>query len=578
MFGYFVQRYKIRMEGEHSASFGLVRSRMALLSGFFILAYVVLAIRAFDLTILQGQLSPERQASITAQSFVTPAPDMVFASGKRRGDILDRNGVLVATTLKVQSLYADALHISNPALTARQLVEIFPELSYNDVFEKLESGKRFVWLKREVMPDEQEAVLEIGEPGLAFQEEDRRMYPNGGLAAHIIGYTSIDNHGLSGIERSFDQSLSKGENLSLSLDIRLQHALQRTLEKSITDFNAKAGAGVIMDVETGEILAGVSLPTFNLNKPDMQNKDAIFNRLTLGVYELGSVFKIFSTAALLDLKEVPLATKFDAREPLESGRFKIRDYHAEKRILTIPEVFMYSSNIGSAMMGQALGTEALRNFYEDLGLLTPLDFEVREVGHPLVPHPWRDLNTLTASYGHGVATTPVQVSSAVASLVNGGYLVRPTLIKTDVPEAERPRIRVVSQDTSDKMRQLLRLVVTDGTAKKADVPGFFVGGKTGTAEKPGKNGYDRNRLISSFVGVFPANNPKYLIFTMVDEPKGNKKTYGYATAGWVAAPMMAEVVKSMASILGLVPVKAQTQPDPADAVKHYITFEKEKHG
>ncbi len=607
MFGHFIQRSKITLDGENNAAFSLMRGRLALMSGFFILAYMILAVRVFDLTILQGQLSQNHRTN-TAQHSPTDIAarrdlamdaladntanntadnaesgnDLISGvSTKPRGDIVDRNGVLLATTLNTRSLYADALHVSDAGAAARRLVKIFPALSYNSVFKKLQSKKRFVWLQRNVTPREQELVLEIGEPGLAFRAEARRLYPNGTLAAHILGYTNVDNAGLSGLERSFNADLERGDAINLSLDVRLQHALQREVARAIDEFDANAGTGVIMDVHTGEVLAGVSLPDFDPNRPNFKNDAGLFNRLTLGVYELGSVFKIFSTAALLDIKDVSLATKFDAREPIVSGRHKIRDFHAEKRILTVPEVFMHSSNIGSAMMGQALGTETLKGFYTDLGLLTPLDFELREIGAPLVPKPWREVNTLTAAFGHGVATTPMQLSAGVASIVNGGYVVKPTVIKVENDTQNidsngeiRTAVRIVSAQTSQTMRQLMRLVVSDGTARKAEVSGFFVGGKTGTAEKSGKGGYNKKKLISSFVGIFPADNPKYLIFTMVDEPKGNKKSHGYATAGWVAAPIAARVVESMASILGIVPYDIQTHPDPSDDVKRYVTFKK----
>jgi len=548
------------LSGDLSTSLALAHGRIVLLSGFFMLAYILLFVRVFDLSVLQAQTYRSEPSG----------PKQVAEKSVKRARILDRNGTLLATTLQVPSLFADPYLISSPVQTAKGLVRIFPELTYGDALQKLQGGGRFVWLARDVTPAQQEAVLALGEPGLGFSHEGRRIYPQGDLAAHIIGYAGVDNQGLAGIERSFDNLLLSGESLALSIDVRLQHVLKRELSGAVEKFEAKGGAGVIMDVNSGEILAGVSYPAFDPHQPAKGGAARLFNRLTLGVYELGSVFKIFSTAAFLDTKNVPMSTKFDASEPIKIGRFTINDYHAENRILSLPEVFMHSSNIGSAMMGRAIGDEVLYNFYRDIGLLTPMEIEVPEIGRPLVPDPWREVNTLTAAYGHGLATTPLQVASAVASIVNGGYLVEPTFIKSESNAPRKTDLRVISQETSHRMRQLLRLVVTDGTGGKADVPGYLVGGKTGTAEKSGANGYDRDRLISSFIAVFPMDKPQYAVFVLVDEPKGQKRSFGYATGGWVAAPAVARVITSMASILGIPPRHIRPEDDLGASLKRYV--------
>lgn len=566
------RRNSIKLEGERSSSLDLARGRLVLISAFFVLAYILLAARAFDLTVIQGGFNQDENFA-AQQGVQAPAHSEVL-----RADITDRNGVLLATTLKTASLYADTKLISDAQATAQGLAEIFPELSFGDLLQKLQSGKRFVWIKRNIMPGAQYAVLNLGQPGLEFRYENKRVYPQGHLGSHMIGYADIDSKGQAGIERSFDALLAGGKPLALTLDIRLQHALNREIQKAMNDFTAKAGAGLIMDINTGEILAGVSLPDFDPHNAGNADKEEIFNRLTLGVYELGSVFKIFSTAALFETKDVSMATTFDASEPIKRGRFTINDYHAEDRVLTVPEIFMYSSNIGSAMMGEAVGTDALRGFYEDLGLLTPLEFEVQEISSPLVPSPWREINTLTASYGHGVATTPMQFAAAVSSIINGGYLVKPTLIlntdSTNKPQNDK-KISVVSPQTAHRMRQLLRLVVTDGTGAKADVLGYNVGGKTGTAEQPGNGrGYDRKRLLSSFIGVFPMDSPRYAVFVMIDQPKGNKASFGYATAGWTAAPAVSRVISSMASILALKPETPEQDKDISGSLKQYISAKK----
>ena len=472
-------RQSVRMKGERCAALEQARGRVVLLGVFFLLAYGAVAVRAFDLSVLRGVGGSDAQG----QDYYDYAD-----SRDLRGDIVDRNGVILATTLPSASLFADPALLIDVETLAADLMRIFPGLDYGLTLQKLQSDNRFVWVERNITPQQQYEVLQLGQPGLGFQHETRRYYPQGSLAAHLVGYTNVDDRGLAGVERSFDAYLSEGRDLKLSLDVRLQHVLHREIARAMREFTAKGGAGVIMNANTGEILAGVSLPDFDPAHMNVVKPAQMFNNLTLGVYELGSMFKIFSTAAVLDISKIGMGYQFDAREPIKAGRFTINDYHAEDRILTVPEVFMYSSNIGSAKMGEMLGTEALRGFYRDLGLLDRMDFEIDEIGRPMVPSPWREVNTLTASYGHGVATTPMQMSAAVASVVNGGLLVKPRLVIDDsalnLPENDNA-IRVISPQTSMKMRALLRLVVTDGTGGNADVPGYEVGGKP---ERPKKSG------------------------------------------------------------------------------------------
>ncbi len=553
---------RIKIEGEKQEAIERAKDRIFVIGIAFILIYTALVVRAFDLTVMQADFN------IQATEYISKGKEETLS---HRADIVDRNGVLLATSLKTSSLYADAPEIIDPKNTASKLVKLFPELSYGSILQKLQSNRRFVWIRRNLTPKQHYKVLEIGEPGLKFVEEDRRVYPQGNLAAHFVGYGNIDGKGLAGVERSFNKYLStSNENLRLTLDIRLQHILRREVLKVMEAFSAKAGTAIMMDVNNGEILAAVSLPDFDPHKPGDAKPEQLFNRVTLGVYELGSTFKIFSTAATLEMGKAELSTKLDTTKPLKRGRYTIKDYHPEDRPLTVPEVFIHSSNIGSALMGERVGTLTLRNFYSDLGLLTPLDFEINEIGTPIIPSPWRDINTLTASYGHGIAVSPMQLVSAVSSITNGGFVVHPNLVlDNDNVKKEKPDIRVISSETAHRMRQLLRLVVTDGTGKNADVKGYDVGGKTGTAEKPGKHGYDKKRLISSFIGVFPMENPKYAVFVMVDEPKPNKKSYGYATGGWVAAPAVANIIKSAAPLLGITP---KNDENIAKSLKKYINI------
>ncbi len=555
--------FSMRIDGERSSALDQARGRIVLIVGFILLAYIVVAGRLFDVTIIQGYFH-------AAEETATREDDVSKTHLARRGDIVDRNGVILATSLKTASLYADAKLMTDAEGTARQLTKIFPNLVYGDLLKKFQSERRFIWIHRNLTPQEQQKILNIGDPGLGFAYDYKRIYPQGRLTAHMVGYTDVDGRGLGGIERSFNSFLTKSsDTIRLSLDIRLQHILRRETQKAISDFNGIGGAGVIMNVKNGEILAAISLPDFDPHDPSAAQNDLHrFNRVTLGVYELGSTFKIFTAAALLEKKKVSMATTFDARSPLHRGNRIIRDFRPEKRVMTVPEVFMYSSNIGTALMGEAIGTQGLKAMYSDLGLMKRMDFEIDEMGRPLMPTPWRDINTLTASYGHGIAVTPLQLVSAVSAIVNGGTLVRPTLVMKDEKSKPQTSVRVISKETSLKMRQLMRLVVSDGTARKADVKGYMVGGKTGTAQKNVNGRYLDDKRISSFVSVFPMTDPEYAVFIMVDEPKPNKDSFGYATAGWVAVPAVARVISSFAPLYNLAP--EQDAPDLAEPLRPFL--------
>ncbi|MCM2344970.1 MAG: penicillin-binding protein 2 [Alphaproteobacteria bacterium] len=574
-----LRKSRLRIDGSKRSALDMAHGRLTLIGLGFSLLYLMVGARVVDLTVLQGVL-PRLNGSVAERTLEPELQQMAL-----RADIIDRNGVLLATSLETASLYADPALISDPLRVATALSQTVPGIVYGDTLEKLQRKSRFIWLKRNLTPEEQYRILELGEPGLQFQTEYKRIYPQGELSAHMVGYSSVDGQGLAGVERSFDKLLAKGgKPLALTLDIRLQHILRREMGKTIHEFNAKGGAGIIMDVVSGEILAATSLPDFDPQNPSVATPDQLFNNITLGVYEPGSTMKIFSTAALLDLKNPSLGMTFDTTKPLKVGRHTIHDYHPENRPLTIPEVFMHSSNIGSALMGQMVGTEALKNFYSDLGMLDPVTIEIAEKGRPLAPAQWREINTLTAAFGHGISVSPLHIVSAASSIVRGGTLVKPTLILNEAQAkggknaTNHDDIRIVSQQTSHRMRQLMRLVVTDGTAKKADVPGYNVGGKTGTAEKIVNGRYDRQKKISSFLGFFPMEAPRYAVFIMVDEPKGTKQSYGYATGGWVAAPAAGAVISSMAPLLGIEPHLTDDEDDLSFTLKPYLHDKKHQGG
>jgi cell division protein FtsI (penicillin-binding protein 3) len=370
--------------------------------------------------------------------------------------------------------------------------------------------------------------------------------------------------------------------LQLSIDVRVQTILRNELAHSMGDFHAIGATGMVMDVQTGELVAMVSLPDFNPNYLASATPDAMFNRATLGVYEMGSTFKLFNTAAALDDGVATLSSSYDATHPLEVAGYKIHDDHPENRWLTVPEILIYSSNIGSARIGLEIGTERQREFLGRMGLLHSASLELPELGTPLIPNPWRDISTMTIAFGHGMAVTPLHMMTGVSALVNGGVYHSATLLRRDEAETV-PGQRVIKLQTSQAIRQLMRMVVTEGTGGTAEVAGYEVGGKTGTAEKSGAGGYHHKALLSSFIAAFPISNPRYLVLAMVDEPQGNKESFGFATAHWTAAPVVGRVIAQIGPLLGISPVYApagdqlaqEASPpalQPAAALSREITF------
>lgn len=525
--------------GARGSAVETARGRLVFMGVMFALAFTAMSARVSWLCLLQDGAEPRFEVS-----GVDTGNAAVLAAG--RADIVDRNGVLLATTLDTISLFADPKLIADAKMVAHDLVKIFPEIDEAKLVEKLSGKGRFVWIERGVAPKAMEAVNALGHPGLDFRFENKRFYPQEDLTAHIVGYTGVDGEGFAGIERSFDDALRRNaKSLQLTIDVRYQHALRRAMADAMKKFSAKGAAGTIVDVHTGEVLAAVSLPDFNPQDVNAASDDAKFNRFALGVYEMGSTFKTFSTAALLDRVNADFGQTFDASKPLKRGRFTIKDYHAKNMVMTVPEVFMHSSNIGTALMGEKIGTPILKQFYSDLGFDKPVPIALSERAAPLVPSPWRDINTITASYGHGISVTPLHLVRAFSGIVNGGALPALHVVKG---EHDEMRPRIVSEETSERMLRLLRLVVTHGTGEKADAAGAMVAGKTGTSEKNLGGKYVEDQLVSSFVGTFPADNPKYAILVSVDEPHGTKESYGYATAGWVAAPAVSSVVQSLMTL------------------------------
>ncbi len=541
----------VRVEGNAQEALETARNRLVFSGIVFLIAFAVIAVRVVDLGVFDRGSEPRVAETTSTPQLAT-----------HRAEIVDRNGIVLATTMPTYSLSARPYQVRDPAEGARLLAAILHDKSESSLLAKLSSAKDYVYIKRNLSPQEHYEVNRLGLPGLNFEREDHRFYPQGALTSHLVGFTNIDNQGLAGIELSFDDRLrGVTDPLALSIDLRLQHIMTEELASSMATFRAIGGAGVILDAKTHEVLAMVSLPNFDPRRPGKAPADTRFNRASLGIYEMGSVFKIFTTAMALDRGVVGLQDGYDTSNPIRVARYTIRDYKPKNRWMSVPEIFIHSSNIGTVHMAMDAGTQAQQAFLESLGLLERPALELSEVGQPQAPSPWREINTMTISYGHGVAVSPVQLASAVSAIVNGGTYRAATLLKRgeDSIGEKGPLVdrRVISAETSDIMRRLMRLVVTHGTGRKANVEQFMVGGKTGTSDKYGK----RKARIASFAGAFPMNDPRYVVFAMIDEPKGTKETFGYATAGWVAAPLVGRLVERMAPIVGLEPQSNQIEED-----------------
>jgi len=481
-----------------------------------------------------------------------------------RPTIVDRAGVTMATDVKTTSIFADPRKVIDKDEAAELINAVFPDLDGRELREKLGKKNGFVWIKREVTPKQQAEVHRLGIPGLGFLPENKRVYPNGKIGAHVLGFANIDNNGIAGIEKYIDgQGLNdlKGAGLvqttgdmkavELALDVRVTHAVREELAFAVDKYKAKAGAALVLDVDTGEIISHVSLPDYDPNSPADALKPDNINRLQVGVYEMGSTFKALTTAMALDSGKVKITSVFDASRPLRYGRFKIGDYHGKGRPLSVPEIFIYSSNIGTARMALTVGVDGHKAFLRKMGQLDRMRTELPESSEPIKPANWGELNTVTISFGHGLAVAPLQAAVATAALVNGGKMIPPTYLKRSREEAEALATRVLKPETSEMMRYVMRLNAEKGSATRADIPGYYLGGKTGTSEKVIGGRYSKNRLFNAFMAVMPADKPRYILLTILDEPKGLPETHGYATSGWNAAPTTGRIVERIGPMLGL---------------------------
>jgi cell division protein FtsI (penicillin-binding protein 3) len=482
-----------------------------------------------------------------------------------RPDILDRNGEILATDVRMPSMFAEPHRIIDVDEASELLTAVMTDMDAAELRERLASRRRFVWLRREITPGQRQQIHQLGIPGIGFLPENKRIYPSGAWVSHLIGHVNIDNQGTAGIEKWLDgrgladlhraglASDRLQKPVALAVDLRVQHALRDELVAAREKYRALAVAGLITDVRTGEVLAMVSLPDYDPNNPREALDPTRINRLTTGVFEMGSTFKALTTAMALDSGKITLRSSFDARFPLQYGRHTIHDFHAQGRVLTVPEIFTYSSNIGTARMALSLGVEHHKQFLRRLGQLDRLRTELPESAEPLVPRRWGELNTVTIAFGHGLSVAPLQAMMAIGALTNGGHLIPPTFLKRSEQQAMALAKRVIRPETSEQMRYLMRLNVEKGTATKADVKGYYVGGKTGTSEKVVGGRYSKTKALTAFTAVLPADRPRYALLIMLDEPRPTRESHGFATSGWNAVPVGGSVIARVAPLLGIEP-------------------------
>ena len=492
----------------------------------------------------------------------TASQDAIATS---RPDIVDRNGEILATDVKAASLFGEPRRIIDRDEAIELLTGTLPDLDEGEVRQRLSSKKGFVWLKREITSEQQQAIHRLGIPGLGFLRENRRVYPSGPVVSHLIGHVNIDNQGIAGIEKWLDGNgladLHRAgfatdrlqKPVELAVDLRVEQALRDELLKAKEKFKAKAAAGLVSNVRTGEIVAMVSVPDYDPNNPREANDPTRINRLTTGVFEMGSTFKALTLAMALDSGKANLNTLYNAGGPLKYGRFTIRDTHPLGRAMTLSEVFTFSSNVGAAKIALSQGVEAHKAFLRKVGQLDRLRTELPESAEPIVPKRWGELNTITISFGHGLSVAPLQAVMGINACINGGYLIPPTLLKRTEEEAMVVAKRVLKTDTSDKMRYLMRLNAEKGTARKADIAGYYIGGKTGTSEKVVNGRYSKKQVLNSFTAIMPSDNPRFQLLIMLDEPQALPETHGFITSGWNAVPTGGKVIERIAPLLGIEP-------------------------
>jgi cell division protein FtsI (penicillin-binding protein 3) len=534
-----------RSAGQRQQLVATSHMRLMMLLALFMMAVLVVIGRLATLAVFAGPADEAARVATLAA----------------RGDLVDRNGAPLARTIDAWTI---AVHpkklIGDPMEVAAKLAALMPDRGDQAWFyRQLTRPVGFVWLQQRASPSLVEQVNAIGEPAIEFARQTQRLYPQSTMAAHALGFLSTDGHGMSGMERVLDERLldptQAGRAVQLSLDTRVQAAMESELSRAMATFSARGAAGIVLDVDTGEVISMVSLPVFNPNRVGMSGSEQLRNNTIQSVYELGSTFKPITVATALESGVVKdIGRRFDATAPLHVGRFTIHDEAGDpKRWLNMPETLIYSSNIATARIADELGPQRLQAMFRRLGFDTKPDIELREKGRPLWPGFWARTTTMTTAYGHGIAITPLQLAAAYAALVNGGTWRPSTLLKVGPGHPAAPGRRVISEATSYRMRQMLRLIVLRGTGRKGEAPGYRVAGKTGTGEIPSAGGYDRSRNMATFVAAFPIDRPRYVVLSMLDSPQGTKETGGWKTAAWNAAPVVGRVVSRVGAMLGVVP-------------------------
>ena len=514
------------------------RLKLLICGALLFIAFTTIGYRTVSLAGLDDKTVRNSFRSVNSKNLIHPF----------RGNILDRNNNLLATTVNISSLNINPQEVLNVNQTILKLKKIFPKLNRELLLQKLNSNKKHVQILREISPRDHVSLLKLGIEALKIESSKKRIYPNHSLASHVLGSTDIDGKGIAGIEKKFDKVLRNGEDVSTTIHSGIQHITKTLLLEQINQFKAEGGAGIIMDAKNGEIYALVSLPDYNANNYNKLLDNKLFNKATKGTYELGSTLILITAAVALESDLINENEVFDVSSPLRISSRTIRDYHPLNYAISIPEVVVHSSNIGSAKIAEKFGSSTQLKYLKSLGLMDKLSLELPELGRPQVRTDKKLLTTMTISYGHGISITPTHLASATATIVNDGIRVDPTLL---ISNSVKKNKRIFSKKTSKTMRSIMRLVVSNknGTAKQAEASGYLVGGKTGTAEKTNPaGGYFKKQNIVTLTSAFPMNNPRFIITVMIDNPKGNKRT-----AGWVAAPVVNKIVTRIAPILNIKP-------------------------
>lgn len=533
----------VLLPGQHQRAQRQARQRLMVLMLMFMAVPLIFSVRLLDLGVMEAR---------------PVARGVIASAAPPRADMVDRNGVELARTFEAYALSVEPRKLaSDPRQLARRIAAILTDRSEASIYDELTHRGQFRYIARRVLPSEAQKINDLGEPAIFLRREAERLYPNFNLAAHVIGYPDDQGKGQAGLEKQLEGRLSdvqtRDKPLELAIDVRVQQALEHELGTLFVDQKAQGAVGIVMDVNSGEVVAMTSLPDFNPNAPGQATDDGRYNKASFATYELGSTFKALTIASGIDAGTITSMQKsYDASRPIQMGRFRIKDDHAKNRWLTVPEIFIHSSNIGTARIAVEAGPAVQRAMLDKLGFFKPIDIELPERARPQFPsiERWGELSTMTISYGHGISVTPLHLASAYSTLVNGGIYRAPTLLKrTQVREGTR----VFSPEASLAIRKLLRLTVTNGTGRKANAPGYRVGGKTGTAEKIASGRYVHGANVSTFAAAFPMDAPRYVVIAMVDDPRGSVESAGFRTAGMVVAPAINRLVSRIGPLLGVQP-------------------------